>query len=150
MTRPGPIPRKVRVVTDPVMLSVASTVAAKAADAAADGARTAVAALVRLIRGRLGKNNADAMVLDDAQSQPGDQAAVVQLATVLERMAEADPGFGSHLRVLWPQAQAELAARDGGVVNTSTGTVGGHLIQVRDMHVQGNLQLGDVSRPSAP
>jgi hypothetical protein len=136
--------------TDPVMLTVASTVAGKAADAAVDGARTAVAALLRLIRARLGKNDADAAVLDAALSKPDDQAAVAQLAAVLDRVSGADPDFGSHLRVLWPQAQAELAAHDGGVVNTSTGTVGGHLIQARDLNVQGNLQLGDPHSPPAP
>ena len=136
--------------TDPVMLSVASTVAGKAVEAAADGARTAVASLVRLIRGRLGRSSPDAVILDDALSRPGDQAAVAQLAAVLERVAVADPDFGSHLRVLWPQVQAELAARDGGVVNSSTGTVGGHLIQARDLNVQGNLQLGDLHGPPAP
>ena len=136
--------------TDPVMLTVASTIAGKAADAAADGARTAVAALVRLIRARLGKNHADAAVLDAALSKPDDQAAVAQLAAVLERVSGADPDFGSRLRVLWPQAQAELAARDGGVVNTSTGTVHGHLIQARDLNVHGNLQLGDPHGPPAP
>jgi len=132
------------------MLTVASTVAGKAADAVADGARTAVAALVRLVRARLGKNHADVVVLNTALSKPDDQAAIAQLAAVLERVASADPDFGSHLRALWPQAEAELAVRDGGVVNTSTGTVHGHLIQARDLNVQGNLQLGDLHGPSAP
>jgi hypothetical protein len=46
---------------------------------------------------------------------------------------------------LWQQARLELSASEGGVVNISTGTVRGHLIQTRDLSVQGGLHLGDVS-----
>jgi len=34
--------------------------------------------------------------------------------------------------------------RDDGTVNSNTGTVGGHLIQARDLHVEGGLRLGDI------
>src|SRR6266705_4710883 len=61
--------------------------------------------------------------------------------------ATADAEFGAWVRDLWPRARVELAARDGGVVNASSGTVGGHLVQARDLHVQGGLNLGDVHRP---
>lgn len=136
--------------TDPAMLAVATTIAGKAADAAADGARTAVTALVRLIRGRLAKNHQEAVVLDTALANPDDQTAVTRLAAVLEQMAGTDPGFDAQLRVLWSRAQAELAARDGGVVNSATGTVGGHLIQARDLSVRGDLNLGDLHGPPVP
>ena len=55
--------------------------------------------------------------------------------------------FGARIRELWSQAAAELSAREDGVVKSATGTVGGHLIQARDVRVEGGLHLGDVLRP---
>jgi hypothetical protein len=43
-----------------------------------------------------------------------------------------------------------VSVREGPVVNSSTGTVAGHLIQARDLHVQGSLQLGDVRDQTFP
>jgi len=86
-------------------------------------------------------------VLEEAQAHPADQAAVERLALTLERAAAVDAEFAARVRDLWPRARVELAARDGGVVNASSGTVGGHLVQARDLHVQGGLNLGDVHRP---
>jgi hypothetical protein len=137
-------------VTDPVMLSVATAVAGKAAEAAADGGKTALAALVRLIRGRLTGNKAADAAFNAALSRPDDPAALEEFARMLERVTAGDAGFAAQVRALWPQVQAELSAHDGGVVNTSTGTVSGHLIQTRDIHVQGSLHLGDLHGPSQP
>jgi hypothetical protein len=134
-------------VTDALMMSVASAVAGKAAEAAAGGAKTALAALVRLIRGRVAGSDADAAVFDTALTRPDDPAVLEELALVLERLATRDAAFGAQLRALWPTVQADLSARDSGVVNTSTGTVCGHLIQARDLHIQGSLQLGDLHSP---
>ena len=133
--------------TDPVMLSVASTVADRAAEAAIDGGRAAMAALMRLVRRRLAATSSGTAALDDAVRAPGDQAAVETLARALEHAAAEDPGFAAHIRDLWPQVQAELSACDGGVVNSSTGTVGGHLIQARDLSVDGGLHMGDAPAP---
>lgn len=55
--------------------------------------------------------------------------------------------FGARIRELWPQAAAELSAHEDGVVNSATGTVGGHLMQARDVRVEGGLHFGDVPRP---
>jgi hypothetical protein len=40
-----------------------------------------------------------------------------------------------------------LSAGEGGVVNSATGPVGGHLMQARDVQVEGGLHFGDVQRP---
>jgi hypothetical protein len=136
--------------TDQVMLSIAGTLAARAADAAAEGARSAATALMGLIRSRLAKDKAAAAALDTARTAPGDPAAVRELAAALERIAAADAGFAARIRELWPEAQAELSADGSGTVNASTGTVGGHLIQARDLHVEGGLLLGDVNHPAPP
>jgi hypothetical protein len=135
---------------DPVMMSVANALAAKAADVAAVGSKTAMAALARLIRNRLAGNKPAAAALDAAQAAPENPAAVRELARMLEHAAAADPDFEAQLRALWAQARVELSARDGGIVNNSTGTVGGHLIQARDLHIEGGLTLGDVHGPAQP
>jgi hypothetical protein len=124
---------------DALLLAVAAALAGKAAEAALDGGRSAWGALVRLVRDRLHGDDAQA-TLATAGSQPNDQA----LAAALERAAAADAGFGVRLRELWPRAQAELSAREDGVVNVAGGTVGGHLVQVRDLRVEGGMRLGDV------
>ncbi len=136
--------------TDQIMLSIASALAARAADAAAEGARSAATTLMRLVRSRLAKDKAAAAALDSARAAPGDPAAVRELAAALERIAGADAGFAAQVRELWPEARAELSSDGGGTVNTSTGTVGGHLIQARDLHVEGGLLLGDVNHPAQP
>lgn len=130
--------------TDPFMLSVASALAAKTADVTADGVRSAMGALMRLVRSRIAGDKAAEADLAAAQAAPQDTAAVHELARVLERAGSADDGFAAQLRALWPEVLAELSARDGGTVNSSTGTVGGHVIQARDLHVEGGLSLGDV------
>jgi|SRR5450755_3018676 hypothetical protein len=136
--------------SDPVMLSVAAAVAGKAAEAAFESGKTALAALVRLIRDRLTRD-AQSAALDSALTATDDDPAAAQeLARVLQWVAAEDPGFAAQVRTLWPQVQVELSARDSAVVNTSTGTVSGHLVQARDLYVQGNLQLGDVHDPSQP
>ncbi|HET9894106.1 MAG TPA: hypothetical protein VFQ44_04175 [Streptosporangiaceae bacterium] len=130
--------------TDPFMVSVASALATKAADMAAEGVRSAMGALMRLVRSRFAGDKAAEAALDAAQAAPRHQAAVQELARVLELAAAADADFAAQVRALWPELQAGLSARDGGTVNSSTGTVGGHLIQARDLHVEGGLSLGNV------
>jgi hypothetical protein len=136
--------------TDPLMLSVATTVADKAAEAAVEGGKTALAALIRLVRRTLSRNTTHSAALDAALSRPSDPGTAQALAQALEQAVSADPAFGARLREIWPKAQAELSASDGGIVNTVSGTVGGHLIQARDLRVEGGLQIGDVPGPDRP
>jgi hypothetical protein len=126
---------------DEIMTAVASALAGKAADAAVGSVQGAWGKLIRLIRGRLDRDGS-AAVLTQAQAGPPDQAKIAQLCQVLERAAAADPGFAEEVRVLWPQAQAELLAEARGSLNVNSGTVGGHLLQARDIHVEGDLTLG--------
>jgi len=133
----------VSVMADALLLAVAAALAGKAAEVAIDGGRSAWGALVRLVRDRLHGDDAAQATLATAGSQPNDQA-IAALVAALERAAAADAGFGVRLRELWPQAQAELSARENGVVNVAGGTVGGHLVQARDLRVEGGVRLGDV------
>lgn len=129
---------------DAVMMAVAAALAGKAAEAVFEGGRSAWAALVRLVRDRFGQDNAAAAALEAARQQPADPQRVRELAAALERVAAVDRSFAAGMRALWPQASAELSAQEGGTVNVSGGSVGGHLIQARDLHIDGGLDLGDV------
>jgi hypothetical protein len=111
-----------------------------------EGGKKACAALVRLVRGRFSHDKAAVAVLERAQSDPENDAAIATLALTIERLALADADFESRLRELWPAAAAELSASEGGVVNSATGSVGGHLMQARDVRVEGGLHFGDVQR----
>jgi hypothetical protein len=132
---------------DPVMSSVAAAVAGKAAEAAWESGKTACAALIRFVRERFSRDEHAVAVLEAADDNPGDEASVGGLAFELSRLAAADADFAARVQELWPQASVELSAGDSGVVNSSTGSVGGHLIQARDLHIDGGLHLGDVQRP---
>jgi hypothetical protein len=135
---------------DPLMLSVASAVAGQITETATEAGKTALTALVRLVHGHLAGNKTAAGALGRARSAPEDPAAVAGLALALQQLAAADDEFAAQIRALWQEVHAELSGRAGRVVNSSTGTVGGHLIQARDLHVQGSLQLGDVRNQPAP
>jgi hypothetical protein len=134
---------------DEFTVALASALAGQAAEAVADGTKAAWNALVRLVRERFARDGTAAVALDAAQAQPEDQVAVYELSRALECVAAGDPQFGEQVRLLWPLACRELSAGDGGVVNVTTGTVGGHLIQARDLRVEGGLRLGDVKNPGA-
>jgi len=129
-------------VADEIRMAVASALAAKVAEAAAGGVRSAWDALVRLVRDRFVYDGVASAALTTAQSRPTDQLAVRELGDALERVGVADPDFAAQVRVLWSELSAELSATSGGVLNVSTGTVSGHLIQARDLHIEGGLHLG--------
>jgi 2-polyprenyl-6-methoxyphenol hydroxylase-like FAD-dependent oxidoreductase len=132
---------------DPIFTSIATAVAAKSAEVAVQGGKDACAALIRLIRERFRHDKDAAEALESAQRSHDDKAAVAGLAQALERLVSADADFASRVRDLWPRVAAELSASKGGVVNSATGFVGGHLMQARDVQVEGGLHFGDVRRP---
>jgi hypothetical protein len=121
-------------------------VAGKAAEAALQGGRAACAALVKIVRDRCRHDKQAASALEAACSVK-DEAAIAALARALERLAAGDADFAERLRDLWPRVVTELSASDGGVVNSVTGSVGGNLLQARDLRVEGGLHFGE-TRPS--
>jgi hypothetical protein len=136
---------------DPIMMSIATTLASKATDAVLDAGKSAWAALLRLVRGRFSTDGAASAALNRAQAAPDDSGRVQELALALERIVAVDADFGSRLHEWWAQFRPDLWAGDGGVVNSNTGTVAGHLIQARDiqardLHVGESLMLGDAPR----
>jgi flagellar motility protein MotE (MotC chaperone) len=130
---------------DPFILSIANVIASKAADAVVAGGQNACATLVKLVRERFSRDKAATAVLETASGNPENEEAVADLAATLERLARADADFEARLKELWPTAEAELSASEGGVVNSATGSVGGHLMQARDVRIEsGGLHFGDV------
>jgi hypothetical protein len=135
---------RTQLMSDPIISSVAAAVASRAAELTVQGGKDACAALVRLIRERFGRDKEAAVALDAACGRPEDEAAIARLALELERLVLVDDHFATRIRELWPQAAAELSVGEGGVVNSATGSVGGHLMQTRDVRVEGGLHFGDV------
>lgn len=133
---------------DPVMSSVAAAVAGKAAEAAVQGGRVACAALVKIVRERCHRDKRASEALEAACSAPA-EAAIAELTWALERLAAADPVFVSQLRDLWPRVTIELSD-DSSVINSVTGSVGGHLLQARDVHIEGGLHFGETRGPDRP
>jgi hypothetical protein len=133
---------------DPIISAITAAVAGKAAEAAVQAGQEACAALIRLVRDRLGRDKKAATALEAVGRHPEDEVARADLARALERLAAADGDFASRLRELWPRAAAELNVSQGGVVNSATGSVGGHLMQARDVQVEGGLRFGDIQRPA--
>jgi hypothetical protein len=131
---------------DSVMALVAAAVAGKLAEAAVQGGKTACAALIKLIRDRCQRDKQAAKALEAAHTT-GDENAIAELTLALEHLAAADADFASRVRGLWPQAALELSAAEGGVVNSVTGTVGGNLLQARDLHLEGGLHFGETRPP---
>lgn len=131
---------------DPIMMSIATTLVSRATDAAVDAGKSAWVALLRLVRARFSTDSAAAAALDRARAAPDDPGRVQELAQTLERIVAMDADFGTRLHEWWAQSQPDVWAGDGGVVNSNTGTVTGHLIQARDLHVGESLMLGDAPR----
>lgn len=98
---------------DPILMSVAGTLATKAAGGLYD-------LVVRTFRGR-----PDAVeALEAAEGAEPDSPPVQALATRLAEVAAEDPEFDTALRT-W--------ANKGGVVNQVTGNVSGQVVQARDI-----------------
>jgi hypothetical protein len=89
-----------------------------------------------LVRERFGRGTPASAALEAARADPDDEGAVREVAVALERLAREDTAFDVRVRELWGQASAELSASEG-VINSATGSVGGHL-----MHAAGRGTCG--------
>jgi hypothetical protein len=131
--------------TDPIVSSVAAVVAGKAAEAALQAGKAACTALIRLVRDRCHRDSQAAEALETACSTK-DETAIALLTQALERLTTEDSEFADRLHDLWPRVVTELSADHGGVVNSMTGSVGGNLLQARDLQIEGGLHFGETRR----
>jgi hypothetical protein len=132
---------------DPILTAIAGAVAKEAVTAGGK----AIAKLVQRVKEKFAKDPGAEVVLASAQENPDNTMWVDALAKVLHRAEEADPTFGAELRELWSTARSEIAvnaskteqtAKSGGTNNIVSGSVGGSVIQSRnikgDIHIRPN------------
>jgi hypothetical protein len=134
------------VVTDEqILAAVALTLATKAAEGLAEGGKAAFAALATLVRRRFEGRPTGMVALVEAEADPSDRERVRSLQGELEVAVLEDPEFGVRLQALWRDFQPHLIANADGVVNNVTGTVGGSVVQARDVH--GGISFGNAAPP---
>ncbi|OLF13530.1 hypothetical protein [Actinophytocola xanthii] len=113
---------------EPVLISIAAALAAKA-----------VTGLYDFVRDRLANRPGATEVLEAAAGAQPDSAEVVALGEVLATAEAADPEFGIELRARWHAASVEQRADRGGVTNQVSGSVRGNVVQARD--IQGGISF---------
>lgn len=126
---------------DPIMVTVATALATKAAEGFSEAGRAAFGKLVRLVRSRLATEPDGTPALESAEADAGGEQAVERLAAILSAAAERDPAFAAEVARLWSAVrEGAVTATVGGTVNQLSGTVGGAVVQARD--VSGGITFG--------
>lgn len=105
---------------EPLLVSVAAAAAGRA-----------VVGLYTLIKAKFADDPDASAVLAAAEGAAEDSPQVRELAEALEAKQAADPAFGEQLRAEW--AAAGQQAESGGVANRISGSVGGNVVQARDI-----------------
>ncbi|MFB9904964.1 hypothetical protein [Allokutzneria oryzae] len=119
---------------EPTIMSIAAVLAGRAATALAT---TALGGLYRYVKEQFSPEAQQ--VLEAAVEAPDDTERVEELGRELERAEQADPEFGRRLREQYEQADVEIHADNGSVVNQISGTVTGKVVQARD--ITGNISF---------
>ncbi|MGH3888022.1 MAG: hypothetical protein ACRDSZ_15925 [Pseudonocardiaceae bacterium] len=107
---------------DPILVSIAAALAGKGATGLYD-----------LVKKKLAGSLQATKALDAAEGSPPDSPEVHALSAELARAESSDPQFAADLRAIWSHVSARQHAEKGGVVNGITGTVGGNVLQARDI-----------------
>jgi hypothetical protein len=115
---------------EPVLVSVATAVASKAA-----------LDLYGLVKRRFGRDPKAQEALDAAADDPTSEERVLALAEEITRLEQLDADFAREVRAGWEaeQAKAGPVAQDDGVVNQISSSVVGRSFQGRD--VQGDVRF---------
>ncbi|RQX00056.1 hypothetical protein [Micromonospora inaquosa] len=129
--------------TDPIMVTAATTLVAWATTELAQSGRAAVSSLIGFLRTRFQHESASRAAVEEALQQRSPEA-VGRLAELLDSESRRDVAFGAELRARWSQIEATVAEGAGGVANSISGDVHGPVVQARDVH--GGINLG--GRPS--
>lgn len=132
-------------VEDQILAAVALTLATKAAEGLAEGGKAAFAALARLVRRQFEGHTSATVALVEAEAYPADDDRLRSLHDELVLAAAEDPEFRAQLQNLWRDLSPHLIANAGGVVNTISGSVEGHVVQARDVH--GGISFGNTEPP---
>jgi hypothetical protein len=127
-------------VDDHVVTAIAVTLATKAVEGLAEGAKAAYSALAGLVHRKFARPAHDAPnALEVAQSDPS-EARLHELRVALAAAMRDDPVFGAEVRRLWVQIEGQQVSGVDSVTNTIPGQVAGNVVQARD--VQGGISFG--------
>ncbi|MEV4628621.1 hypothetical protein AB0J90_20360 [Micromonospora sp. NPDC049523] len=124
-----------------ILAAVALTLATKASEALTEGGRAVFAALARLVKRRFQRDDAAQTAL--AEADPSDDTRIQSLREELAQTAAEDPVFDHELRRLWQDLTTYLQADSDGGVNNLSGSVGGNVVQARD--VQAGVSSGNAN-----
>ena len=124
-----------------ILTAVALTLATRAVEGLAEGGKAAFAALARLVRRRFQGHASAQAILTEAEADPADEARIQALQEELAQTTADDPAFDHELRRLWHDLGPYLATNADGVVNSLSGSVGGNVVQARDVH--GGISFGE-------
>ncbi|GIJ23024.1 hypothetical protein Vlu01_36480 [Micromonospora lutea] len=108
---------------DQLVVAVVGALAAKGAEALASGARTATAALARLIRSRLRSGTPEGDALTAAMAHPSERDHQVAVASFLAEEMSRDPAFDAAVRAAWLRLLVPVPkSANANVVNNFSGT----------------------------
>jgi hypothetical protein len=114
---------------DPILISIAGTLATKA-----------TGALFDLVKSAFGRHRKAELALAAAVGEEPDSTPVLALAERLAQVEAAEPEFGKQLRAEWAKVSTTTQTADhGGVTNSITGNVSGTVVQARD--ISGGVHL---------
>ena len=125
---------------DPLMTAVAVAVATKAVEGVAESGRSALSALVGLVRRRFSGRPAAREALAAAEADPTDATRLDALRDALRQLATEDQQFEVEIRGVWKDLELRQLATGEAVVNSVSGTVAGNVVQARDIH--GGISFG--------
>ena len=115
---------------DPILISLAGTLATKA-----------TGALFDLVKSTFSRHRKAELALEAAVGEEPGSTPVLALAERLAQVEEAEPEFKKQLRDEWAKvATTTQTASHGGVTNSITGNVSGTVVQARD--IAGGVNLG--------
>lgn len=114
---------------EPILVSIASALATKGATS-----------LYELVRNKFAGRKQALAALEAAKDAEEGSPLIDALATELHEAERADPAFAGALRAQWNSTRLDQHATGDAVVNNVTGTVGGNLVQARD--IQGGISFG--------
>ncbi|RSM56773.1 hypothetical protein DMB66_32985 [Actinoplanes sp. ATCC 53533] len=134
-----------------ILGAVALALATGAANGLTEAGRAAFAALTGLVRRRFqGRESAQAVLAEvETEAKTADYTRVQALRDELARTVADDPAFDEQLRRHWADLRPHLTVDTGGVVNNLSSSVGGNVVQARDVH--GGISFGEAGprRPEA-
>jgi hypothetical protein len=109
--------------SEPVLVSVATAVASKAA-----------LDLYALVKRRFQRDPEADATLEAATRHPDDEGGVLALAEQIERHGRLDPAFAQAVQAAWTATEQSTQVHDDGIVNQISGGVVGKSFQGRDVH----------------